>query len=90
MQIPFIIKGEEIILTADENNYCLAKRRERTRNGVTTNELEAFKWFAEIGAALNRVIDLKVKRCDAQSLQELRQVIDQSRKEVLEAWKASA
>ncbi|HEY3307921.1 MAG TPA: hypothetical protein VGJ93_05665 [Desulfuromonadaceae bacterium] len=90
MKIPFTIKGEEIILTADDNNYCLARERERMRNGVNVTELEPFKWFSDIGAALNRIIDLKCKRSDAQSLQELRHVIEQSRKEVLEAWRTSA
>jgi len=90
MEIPFNIGGDEVLLIADENNYCLARRRERIRDGVITTELEAFKWFADIGSALNRVIDMKVKRSDTTTLLGLKKVIEESRDEVVSAWRASA
>jgi len=90
MQIPFQIKDETIYLVADDNNYALARIIERTRKGETTTELESFKWFSNIGSALNRIIDLKVKRSDAQTLLELRQVIESAQAEVMKAWDNSA
>ena len=90
MLIPFQLKNETIYLSADENNYCLARQRERTRDGVTTTELENFKWFANIGNALNKIIDMKVKASDAKNLSELKQVIESARDEVMQTWKASA
>lgn len=90
MQIPFQVKNETIYLVADDNNYALARSVKRTRKGETTTELESFKWFANIGGALNRIIDLKVKRSDAQSLMELRQVIETAQVEVMKAWDTSA
>ena len=90
MQIPFNIKGETIYLVSDDNNYALARITERTRKGEKTTELESFKWFSNIGSALNRIIDLKVKRSDAQSLMELRQVIETAQAEVMKVWDTSA
>lgn len=90
MKIPFQLKGETIYLVADDNNYALARTKERTRDGVVTTEQEPFKWFANIGSALNRIIDLKVKRSDAQTLLELRQVIETAQEEVMQAWKTAA
>lgn len=90
MEIAFNLKNETVYLCSDENNYTLARKRERTRDGETAIELENFKWFACIGNALNRLIDMKVKTSDAKSLLELRQVIEQAKDEVNEAWKASA
>jgi hypothetical protein len=86
MQIPFTIKGETIFLCCDDNNYTLAKIRERNRGDQLVNELENFKWFASLEGALNRLIDLKVKSSDAKSLIELKQVIESARDEVTQAW----
>lgn len=90
MQISFQVKDETIYLVADDNNYALARPVKRTRNGDTTTELESFKWFANIGSALNRIIDLKVKRSNAQSLLELRQVIEAAQAEIVKVWDTSA
>ncbi len=90
MQIPFTIKNEIVYLCCDENNYTLARSRERTRDNVTTTELETFKWFASIGAALNKLIEMKVKAAEIKTLQELRQVIEAARDEVNKAWNATA
>ena len=45
MQIPFNIKDETIYLTADDNNYCLSRKRERNKGTEIITELESFKWF---------------------------------------------
>ena len=90
MQIPFTIKNETVYLTADDNNYSLSRERERTREGVTTTELEAFKWFANLDGALNRLVDLKVKSSDAKSLMELKQALELAREEVTQTWKVTA
>lgn len=90
MQIPFEIGNDTVYLCCDENNYTLARKRERTREGRITTELEAFKWFANIGNALNRLIDMKVKASDAKSLSELRQVIESARDEVNSVWSMAA
>lgn len=90
MKIPFQVKNETIYLVADDNNYALARMTERTRKGEATTELESFKWFANIGSALNRIIDLKVKRSDAQTLLELRQLIEAAQLDVMKVWNTSA
>jgi hypothetical protein len=87
LQIPFELKDETIYLIApDDLNYAFARKRERTRNGITETEFIQYKWFSDINSALVRIMDLKVKRSDAKSLQELRLVIEQARKEVMEVW----
>ena len=90
MQIPFQIKGETIYLVADDSNYALAKVNERVRDGKAVTELESYKFFANIGQALNKITDLKVKRSEAQTLQELRQAIEAAQEEVMSVWNASA
>jgi hypothetical protein len=90
MQIPFNIAGEEILLVNDGNSYALARRRERNRGDDLVTEIESFKWYVNRGAALAKLIDMKVKGSDARNLIELRKVIDQSRDEVIEAWKIAA
>jgi hypothetical protein len=86
MQIPFQLKNEIVYLTADESNYTLARQCDRTRDGVTNSELVAFKWFASIGAALSKIIEMKVKASDAKSLLDLKQVIEAARAEIMAAW----
>jgi hypothetical protein len=90
MQIPFTIKNETIYLTADDNNYCLSRQRERNRGDELVTELEFFKWFATLDGALNRIIDLKVKNSDAKNLLELKQAVVDARDEVTSLWRASA
>jgi hypothetical protein len=90
MQIPFQLQNETIYLIADGDSYALARLTNRTRNGVTTPAFVAYKWFATIGGALNRIIDFKIKSSDAKTLLELKAVIEAAQAEVTEVWKAHA
>lgn len=90
MKIPFQLKNETIYLTADDNNYCLERERERTKDDVTTTELVAFKWFVSLPQALNKILDMKIKASNAKSLLELKQALESARKEVNQMWKAAA
>lgn len=90
MQIPFKLKNETIYLCCDDNNYTLARDRERKRDGVTVTELEDFKWFSSIGAAFNKIMEMKVKESDARTLLELKQAIESAKDEVNSVWNVPA
>lgn len=89
MNIPFNLKdGSTIHLQADAGNFMLARPRIRTdkATGEASTELEPFSYHATIENALQKVFTLRLRMSDASCLKELKDEIDQTRKELKTTW----
>jgi len=86
MNIEITIKNNEsVLLRSDEFNYelCRIKRRTEKTTGQLIEEWVPDKYFASLGQALNRVLDLKVRASDARTLIELRDIIKAAEREIM-------
>jgi hypothetical protein len=89
MNIQIVIKNnDKILLRADESNYelCRIKRHTDKVSGKIIEEWVPEKYFATLGQALNRVIDMKVRASDARTLAELKIVIESAQADVCGVW----
>ena len=89
MNIEIPIKyNDTILLRADESNYelCRLKRHIDKATGQCIEEWVPERYFATLGQALCRVLDLKVKASDAGTLIELRDIIKVAEREIMAAF----
>jgi hypothetical protein len=51
-----------------------------------TSEWEAYKFFASLPSALKKVADLKVRKSEATTLEQLRNDIEAARQDICSVW----
>ena len=89
MNVLFSLKnGVQVMLRADDQNYelCRPGQRKNKETGEVVGEWVAYKWFASLDQALRRLVDMKLRTCDARSIEELRIELAAARAEVTAAW----
>ena len=88
MEVLFNLRNEEqVLLRSDLMNYELCRTKNRTdEDGNVVACWEPFRFFASLPQALNRIVDMKVRSCDARSLKELSGNLEAARKEVCAVW----
>ena len=93
MDVLFSLKNnEQILLRSDSFNYelCKMKTVKDEVTGDTTDAWIPFKYFASLSAALNRLLDMKVRVSDAVTLRELAADVEAARKEITAVWSTAA
>lgn len=73
---------QEIMLRGGET--CIELCEKRQRKGVDTWEARSF--YHDPASALEAVLKRRIRNCDARTLQELKEAIDQTRKDLLIAY----
>ena len=83
-----ISKSDKVRLRASELNYelCRLKRHTDKTTGETIEDWVPEKYFASLGQALNRIMDLMVKASDAITLCELKVAVEAARADICRAW----
>ena len=91
MNIPITVGDKTYYLIGGGNSYELAEKRvQKIKDSEETKEvLVSFNWFGSLIAAFNKLLDMKVRACDAKTLVELKFAIEQARNELNAEWRLS-
>ena len=88
MRIPIKIGSECVYLQSGENCFELAEQR-FIKNKLT-EELEEtyipYKYFTTPESAFQAILNMKIRACDATTLEELKQAITKARLELNTEW----